>query len=76
MAKAYLKILINSHSEDAVLDRLKKIPEVKAADLTMGEQDLIAVVEAETFDDLVQVVLGEVRSIQGITRTITNLAIS
>lgn len=76
MARAYLKILINSHSEDAVLGGLKKIPEVKAADLTMGEQDLIAVIEADTFDDLVQVVLGEVRRVPGITRTITNLAIS
>ncbi len=76
MARAYLKILIESNSEDTILDELMKIPEVKLADLTMGEQDVIAVLEADSFDDIVQIVLGQVRRIPGIARTITNLSIS
>ena len=76
MARAYLQIFIDTRAEDAILDDLTKIPEIKMADLTMGEQDLIAVLEADTFDDLVQIVLGQIRRIPGISRTITNLSIS
>ncbi len=76
MARAYLKVFIDSHSEESVLEELTKIPEVRLADLTMGEQDIIVVVESETFDDIMQIVLGQIRRIPGISRTVTNLAIS
>jgi len=76
MARAYLRIFVESHDEDRILGSLLKIDGVKRADLTMGEQDMIAVVEADTFDDIVQIVLGQIRRIPGITRTITNLAIT
>jgi len=76
MARAYLQIFIDTRAEDSILEDLTKIPEIKVADLTMGEQDLIAVLEADSFDDLVQIVLGQIRRIPGISRTITNLSIS
>ena len=76
MARAYLRIFIGSANEDRILNELLQINGVKMADLTMGEQDAIAVIEAETFDDIVQIVLGQVRRIRGITRTITNLSVS
>ncbi len=75
MAKAYLKIFVERGREEEVRDGLLKINAIKAADLTAGEQDLICVVEADTHDDIIQVVLGEVRAVPGISRTITNLAI-
>ncbi len=76
MARAYLKIFIDPHAEETILEDLLKIPEVKLADLTVGEQDVIAVLESDSFDDIVQVVLGQIRNIPGISRTITNLSIS
>lgn len=76
MARAYLKVFIESHSEEEVLEELLRIPEVKLADLTMGEQDIIVVIESDTFDDIVQIVLGQIRRIPGVVRTITNLAIT
>jgi DNA-binding Lrp family transcriptional regulator len=76
MARAYLKIFIDHQDEDRILNALMELPEIKMADLTMGEQDIIAVLEAETFDDVVQIVLGQIRRIPGITRTVTNLAVS
>ncbi len=76
MARAYLKIFIDPHAEETILEDLLKIPEIKFADLTVGEQDVIAVLESDSFDDIVQVVLGQVRRIPGISRTITNLSIS
>lgn len=76
MAKAYLKIMVDARNEERVLEDILGIAGVTGADLTTGEQDIIAVVEAETFDDIVQIVLGQVRRVPGISRTITNLAIS
>lgn len=76
MARAYLRIFVDAADEDRILKELLKVDGIKLADLTMGEQDAIAVVEADTFDDIVQIVLGQVRHIRGITRTITNLSIS
>jgi len=75
MARAYLRIFVDASDEDRILRELLKINGVKMADLTMGEQDAIAVVEADTYDDIVQIVLGQVRRIRGITRTTTNLSI-
>ena len=76
MARAYLRIFVDSSDEDRILNELLKVTGIKLADLTMGDQDAIAVIEADTFEDIVQTVLGEVRRIRGITRTITNLSIS
>ena len=75
MARAYLKIFVESFEEDAIVRALGQIVGVKSVDLTMGEQDIIAMVEADTFDDIVQIVLGQVRRVKGVSRTITNLAI-
>lgn len=76
MARAYLRIYIESRDEDRILSELLKISGMKFADLTMGEQDIIAVVEADTFDDIVQIVIGQVRRVLGVTRTTTNLAVA
>ena len=76
MARAYLKILVDAADEDRVLRELLEVEGVTMADLTMGDQDIIAVVEAETYDDIVQIVLGQVRRVHGVGRKVTNLAIS
>jgi nitrate reductase NapAB chaperone NapD len=76
MARAYLKIFVDHQDEDRILNSLMEISEVKMADLTMGDQDIIVVLEAETFDDIVQIVLGQIRRIPGIVRTVTNLSVS
>ena len=61
--------------EGPVREDLLRIQGVKAADLTAGEQDIMVMVEADTYDDLLQIVLGEVRTLKGIERTVTNLAV-
>jgi uncharacterized protein with GYD domain len=76
MARAYLKIYVDGRNEERTLEDLLQIEGVKMADLTMGEQDIIALIEADSFDDIVQIVLGQVRRIAGISRTVTNLAVS
>jgi len=75
MARAYLKIWTKAGREGSVREDLLGIKGVKFADLTAGEQDIMAVVEAETYEDLLQIVVGQVRGITGIERTVTNLAL-
>lgn len=73
MAKAYLKIWVDSGKEKTVLGRLRKMKGVKSADLTAGEQDIIALVEGRTHDILLKMIVSTLRKIKGITRTATNL---
>ena len=75
MARAYLKIWTRTGTEGAVREALLGIQGVKFADLTAGEQDIMAVVEADTYEDLLQIVVGQIRSLTAIERTITNLAL-
>ena len=75
MAKAYLKIDVEAGKEKEVRDVLLKIKGVKAADLTAGDQDIIAVIEARTTDAVMKLVVQELRRINGIEKTITNLVL-
>ena len=75
MARAYLKIWTESGHEGAVREALLGTLGVESADLTAGEQDIIAIVEAETYEDLLQIVVGQIRPMKGIDRTVTNLAL-
>jgi len=75
MARAYLKIWTKSGREGTVREALLNIDGVQSVDLTAGEQDIIAVVEAETYEDVLQIVVGQIRPLNAIERTVTNLAL-
>jgi DNA-binding Lrp family transcriptional regulator len=75
MAKAYLKIDVAAGKERNVKGALLKVNGVKSADLTSGEQDIIALIEAPGYEQALNLVLEKVRKINGITRTITNLVL-
>jgi len=75
MAKAYLKIKVEMGRERAVRDALLTFEEVKAAEVTTGDQDVLALIEADSYDDILQVVIDRLRTIKGITDTITDLVL-
>ena len=75
MASAYLKIWVGVGKEINVRDTLRTIEGVKRADLTTGEQDIIALMEASDYQALLDLILGTVRSIEGVDRTVTNLVL-
>ena len=75
MVRAYLKIWTKSGREGQVREDLLAVKGVKMADLTAGEQDIMAVVEAEAYEDLLQIVVGQIRTLSGVERTVTNLAL-
>ena len=73
MAKAYLKIDVDPGKENDVRTALRAIAGVKSVDLTSGEQDLIALIEAGNPEELLNLVVSQLRTIPGIRKTTTNL---
>jgi DNA-binding Lrp family transcriptional regulator len=75
MAKAYLKLSVETGKERQICNDLKKLPEVKSADLTTGDQDIIAIIEASSYETLLKTIVEEMRKINGITSTSTSLVL-
>jgi DNA-binding Lrp family transcriptional regulator len=75
MAAAYLKVWVGIGKEKQVREALKRLPGVRRADLTTGEQDIIALLEAEDYPGLLESILSEIRTISGVERTVTNLVL-
>ncbi len=75
MAKAYLKIKVEAGKERSVRDALSRFDEVKGADLTTGGQDILASIEADSYEDILQVVIDRLRTLKGIKSTVTDLVL-
>ena len=75
MARAYLKIEVEMGKERSVRDALLKFDEVKEAELTTGGQDVLALIEADNFEDILQVVVDKLRTLKGIKNTVTDLVL-
>ena len=73
MAKAYVKVWVQPGMEKAVQQELLDLDQFMTADVTAGEQDLICLVEAAGYDELLQTVMKRLRAVKGVTRTVTNL---
>ncbi|MEJ5167375.1 MAG: Lrp/AsnC ligand binding domain-containing protein [Thermoanaerobaculia bacterium] len=72
MARAYVRICVNVGKERELRDEIRKYPEVKSAEITAGEQDLIALVEAGSFEEILSVVSNKIRKNPNIKVTWTN----
>jgi len=75
MAKAYLKIKVEAGKERSVRDALLRFDEVKGADLTTGGQDILASIVADSYEDILQVVIDRLRTLKGIKSTVTDLVL-
>ena len=73
MAKAYVKVWVQPGMEKDVQRELLDVDEFMTADLTAGEQDMICLVEAASYDELLTTIMKKLRSVKGVTRTVTNL---
>jgi len=70
-------ILINTNvgTEDEVLNQLKQVPEVKEAYITYGIYDIVAIIEAEKFDELRSVVVNKIRKLPNVKSTTTLIVV-
>ncbi|HJQ93751.1 MAG TPA: Lrp/AsnC ligand binding domain-containing protein [Candidatus Thermoplasmatota archaeon] len=73
MALGFVLISTEPGKDHDAYDALLKVPEIKEIVPLFGEFDLIAKIEADTFDELGRIVLEHVRSVPYVvnTRTLT-----
>jgi hypothetical protein len=72
MAKAFVRICIHPGFEKKLRDHLRSHMEFVSADITAGEQDMIALVRGDSFEDILNTVVTKIRNEEGVKITWTN----
>jgi DNA-binding Lrp family transcriptional regulator len=75
VAKAFVLIETAVGKTKDVVSSLKKMEGVKTVDTVTGPYDVIAIVEAENLNDVGDIITGKIHAIDGISRTVTCLAV-
>lgn len=73
MVKSYLLIKLIPGLEASALSQIRVIPGVVDVNLVFGQWDAIATAEAKTLFGLSRIIIGQIRSIQGVQDTTTLL---
>ncbi|SHG06647.1 Lrp/AsnC family transcriptional regulator [Streptoalloteichus hindustanus] len=71
MVQAYILIQTEVGKAAAVAERIGQITGVITAEDVTGPYDVIVRAEADTVDDLGQLVVAQIQAVDGITRTLT-----
>jgi DNA-binding Lrp family transcriptional regulator len=75
MPSAYVLINTNAGTEQNLLRELRKLDAVKEAKIVMGEYDIIATLDCETFPELKNCINNQVRYLDNISSTMTLMAV-
>ena len=75
MIGAYLLINTDGKADERVLEELNRFPEVSNAHIVTGLHDIIVFVQEENIEKLTSFMINRTRKIQGITRTVTCIAV-
>ncbi len=73
--KAYVLITIRTGEIRDVLTQLRRIEQVRETDMTFGQYDAVAIVEAQDLSDLGGILANKIQPIPGIEQTLTCLAV-
>jgi len=74
-ARAFVLIETVVGKTKEVVDGLRQIEGIKSVDPVTGPYDVIAIVEAETLNEIGDLVTGKIHPVPGVSRTVTCLAI-
>ena len=74
-AKAFVLVETAVGKNKDVVSTLDKMKGVKSVDTVTGPYDIIAVVEAETLNEIGDIITSKIHSVDGISRTVTCLAV-
>jgi DNA-binding Lrp family transcriptional regulator len=74
-AKAFVLIETAVGKTKEVVSILSKIEGLKSVDTVTGPYDVIAILEAGNLNDIGDLITGEIHAIEGISRTVTCLAV-
>lgn len=75
MAKAFVLINAEIGAEDEVLKELTKMAEVKEAHVVYGVYDVITRIEADTMDELKEIVTSKIRRLDKVRSTLTMIVV-
>ncbi|MCJ7631250.1 Lrp/AsnC ligand binding domain-containing protein [Candidatus Bathyarchaeota archaeon] len=75
MPMAFILINTEMGSETEVLEALQKMVNVKEAFVVYGVYDLVARVEADTMDQLKDIVTWKIRRLERVRSTLTMMAV-
>lgn len=75
MQRAYVLIETLGGKSKDVADALRKVSGITAADVVTGPYDVIAVAQGNDANAIGRLVLNEIRGLQGISKTMTCLAV-
>ncbi len=71
MVQAYVLVQTEVGKAAPVAEAIGKLPGVVAAEDVTGPYDVIVRVQSETVEDLGPLVMSQIQSVPGITRTVT-----
>ncbi|MDD4923507.1 MAG: Lrp/AsnC ligand binding domain-containing protein [Dehalococcoidales bacterium] len=74
-ARAYVLVETAVGKTKTVVTSLKKMEGVKSVDTVTGPYDVIAIVEADTLNDVGDIITGRIHTVEGISRTVTCLVV-
>ena len=74
-ARAYILIETAVGKTKEVVTKIRQLEKVKSVDPVTGPYDVIIIVEAESLNEIGDLVTGKIHPIAGISRTVTCLAI-
>jgi len=75
-AKAFVLIETAVGKTKEVVAKNSQLEGVKSVDPVTGPYDVIAIIEAESLNDIGDLVTGKIHPVAGISRTVTCLALS
>jgi len=75
MSRVYILVNVMPGKDRVIRDSLRQIKGVAAADVVTGHYDIVAVLEAQAMSEIFDNILKKVRSIKGINRTETFVAV-
>jgi DNA-binding Lrp family transcriptional regulator len=74
--RAYVLVNAEAGEAESVAIALNGKPGISAAEVALGPHDIVALVEAADTEEVAKVVLNEITTVQGVTRTTTYLVVS
>ena len=74
-AKAFILIETAVGRTKEVIATLNQMEGLKSVDTVTGPYDVIAVIEAENLNEIGDLITGKIHAIEGISRTVTCLAV-
>ena len=74
-AKAYVLIEARVGKTKQVVEAIRKLQGVVSVDAVTGPYDAIAVIQAETLNEIGELIVLKVHSIAGVSRTVTCLVL-